>query len=110
MKQTCIHLPLSGAVLKCTCRKNSLRVYLAFISLLPNLIKHSFFAFLVLFFTETVHAQLCTGSLGDPVVNITFGSGSSNIGPQLFGSKTNYNYVGTVCPDDGMYTIANSTA
>jgi gliding motility-associated-like protein len=110
MRQTCIHLSLCGAVLKCTCRKNSLRVYLAFIRLLPNLIKHSFLAFLVLFFTQTVHAQLCTGSLGDPVVNITFGSGSGITGPALPGALTNYSYVGTDCPNDGSYTIISKTA
>lgn len=53
-------------------------------------------------------AQLCQGSLGDPVVNITFGAGS-NPGPQL-GSLTNYTYVAHDCPDDGYYTIANSTS
>ena len=52
-------------------------------------------------------AQLCQGSLGDPVVNITFGAGS-NPGPPL--GNTNYIYVAGDCPNDGFYTIANSTS
>jgi gliding motility-associated-like protein len=54
-----------------------------------------------------IHAQLCQGSLGDPVVNITFGTGS-NPGPPL-GNLTNYSYANHDCPDDGFYTIGNST-
>ena len=52
-------------------------------------------------------AQLCTGSLGDPVVNITFGtggnSGSGFIAP-------GYNYTSSSCPNDGFYTITSSTS
>ncbi|MEO6839120.1 MAG: hypothetical protein ABI261_08885, partial [Ginsengibacter sp.] len=59
-----------------------------------------------IFFEET-SAQLCEGSLGDPVVNITFGSGS-NPGPPLSPGITNYTYVTDGCPEDGYYTIANS--
>jgi gliding motility-associated-like protein len=76
---------------------------------LSNCIKHSLLFTIVLFLTQTGKAQLCTGSLGDPVVNITFGSGG-NPGAPLPGSVTNYNYVTTSCPNDGMYTIANSTS
>lgn len=64
------------------------------------------FLLLTLNFSK-ISAQLCNGSLGDPVVNITFGSGS-NPGPPLIGS-TNYNYVTKDCPDDGSYTIENAT-
>ncbi len=69
--------------------------------------------FLLLFvvcFTVLSNAsgQLCTGSLGDPVVNITFGSGA-NPGQSLGSSITNYNYVTNGCPPDGSYTIVNST-
>jgi gliding motility-associated-like protein len=68
--------------------------------------KVSFFSFLFLFiFSSELFAQLCKGSLGDPVVNITFGSGS-NPGPSL-GSNTNYTYVTDGCPNDGYYTVAN---
>lgn len=51
--------------------------------------------------------QLCTGSLGDPVVNITFGSGA-NPGPPL--SSTSFFYNTTTCPNDGFYSIVNSTS
>ena len=49
-------------------------------------------------------AQLCTGSLGDPVVNETFGAGG---GYQL-GNKTSYKFVGG-CPDNegGTYTLSS---
>lgn len=53
-------------------------------------------------------AQLCSGSLGDPIVNITFGSGS-NPGTPLPASVTNYSYTGADCPSDGSYTIRNNT-
>lgn len=59
-------------------------------------------------FPFTCFSQLCTGSLGDPVVNITFGAGS-NPGGNL-GSVTNYGYSSTACPNDGNYTVVNSTS
>jgi len=52
-------------------------------------------------------AQQCT-SFGDPVVNITFGSGA-NPGPSLRAATTAYTYYGTDCPGDGYYTVTNST-
>ena len=54
-------------------------------------------------------AQLCQGSLGDPIINITFGSGS-NPGPALSAATTSYQYKAGDCPDDGYYTVRNSTA
>jgi gliding motility-associated-like protein len=62
---------------------------------------------LSLFLYTSADAQLCQGSLGDPVVNITFGSGS-NYGSQLDTSITNYIYDPRGCPNDGFYVIANS--
>ena len=59
-------------------------------------------------FTAKTFAQLCQGSLGDPVVNITFGAGT-NPGPPLGFGITNYTYLNSDCPGDGFYTIANST-
>ena len=53
-----------------------------------------------------MNAQLCTGSLGDPVVNITFGTGSVNPN-NIAGFNTNYTYLNTSCPNDGQYTIAS---
>jgi len=52
-------------------------------------------------------AQLCSGSLGDPVINHTFGSGTAAIGPSL-GDTTSYTYIVNPCPNDGFYTIAHS--
>src|SRR6185295_15819145 len=54
--------------------------------------------------------QLCTGSLGDPVVHITFGAGS-NPGPALAAAPSfKYTYVPTDCPNDNFYTVRNTTA
>lgn len=68
---------------------------------------------LLLFPALTEAQELCTGSLGDPIVNITFGSGSSPRGPALSPDITNYTYTGsTALYDiaDGYYTIASSTS
>jgi gliding motility-associated-like protein len=60
---------------------------------------------LVLLFPIVLRAQSCAGNFGDPVVNITFGSGSTP-GPI---ASTNYNYTTASCPIDGSYTIVSST-
>lgn len=57
---------------------------------------------------QVAQAQLCNGSLGDPVVNITFGRGLSP-GPPLPASVTSYKYITTDCPDDGMYALRNAS-
>ena len=54
-------------------------------------------------------AQLCQGSLGDPVINITFGSGS-NPGVALQAASTSYSFVTTDCPSDGFYTVRNNSS
>ena len=54
-------------------------------------------------YINPLHAQLCNGSLGDPVVNITFGNQSQ----PLTSWQTNYIF-NQDCPDDGQYTIAAS--
>ncbi len=51
-------------------------------------------------------AQLCTGSLGEPVVNNSFGNKNTAAGP-LRPGVTNLGYVATGCPIDGNYTITN---
>ena len=71
-------------------------------------IKFFTIAFLSLTACHLLSAQLCQGSLGDPIVNITFGSGS-NPGPQLAAATTAYQYVSYDCPNDGYYTVRNST-
>jgi gliding motility-associated-like protein len=57
---------------------------------------------------QPVYAQLCTGTLGNPTANFTFGRGT-NYGPQLSASVTSYSYVSKDCPDDGQYTLVNSS-
>ena len=57
------------------------------------------------FLLNSTYGQLCTGSLGDPVVNITFGNDNTARGP-LKAGVTNLKYV-TGCPGDGEYGITN---
>ncbi len=61
---------------------------------------------LSLFFGLSANAQLCNGSLGEPVVNINFGNKNSAAGP-LRPGVTNLGYV-TGCPLDGNYSIVNA--
>ncbi|NIG53400.1 gliding motility-associated C-terminal domain-containing protein [Chitinophaga sp. Cy-1792] len=65
---------------------------------------------LLLLFTCTAFAQLCTGSLGDPVVNIDFGSGTATFAAALGSDITSYTYVAQSFPYDGSYTVENTTA
>lgn len=67
-----------------------------------------FFTFFLLSVTK-IKAQVCTGSLGDAVVNISFGAGTA-LPPALPASTTTYNYVTTDCPNDGSYTLISSTS
>jgi hypothetical protein len=71
--------------------------------------KYPFFLIILFFaYNNIAKGQLWSGSLGDPVVDITFGSGGG-IGPPLPYGVTNYTYVTKDCPQDGAYTIASST-
>jgi len=63
----------------------------------------------IFFFPLSVAAQLCNGSLGDPIVNIDFGRGSAVRGAPLAAGITNYRYSGSNV-DDGFYTIVNNTS
>ncbi|SDT66921.1 gliding motility-associated C-terminal domain-containing protein [Mucilaginibacter mallensis] len=68
------------------------------------------FPFILIAATLQVRAQQptsCDGSLGDPVINQTFGSGS-NPGAPLPAGVTNMTYTTSNCPEDGYYTIVNS--
>lgn len=58
---------------------------------------------------QPLNAQICNGSLGDPIINITFGTGT-NPGAPLSAAATGYQYVSTDCPADGFYAMRNSTA
>ncbi|MEP7229840.1 MAG: T9SS type B sorting domain-containing protein [Ginsengibacter sp.] len=73
-------------------------------------LKSSFFLLtsllLNLAFQSRAVAQLCNGSLGDPVVNITFGAGD-NFGPRLAAATTSYQFVSNACPVNGFYTLLN---
>jgi hypothetical protein len=77
-----------------------------------------FFTILLIFFFTNSDAQsACTGTLGTTVVDITFGSGSTNPGPPLptavAGAGTTYNYASyaTGTPPavifDGDYALVN---
>ena len=70
--------------------------------------KKLLFAIVFTFLLSGVRAQLCQGSLGDPIVNITFGSGA-NPGAPLSAAATGYQYWSTDCPNDGQYTLRNRT-
>lgn len=59
-----------------------------------------------LMFFSAARSQLCTGSLGDPVAFISFGSGPGSQGSALSGGNTNYTFS-PGCPDDGSYNITN---
>lgn len=63
------------------------------------------------------NTTLCAGSLGDPVVNITFGAGNNPgqpLGTLVPGASTTHTYVAvngnpaTPTPVDGQYTITNN--
>lgn len=51
-------------------------------------------------------AQVCSGSFGEPVVNLTFGTRA--VPPASV--STNYTYTANGCPSDGSYTIASATS
>ena len=70
--------------------------------------KVAFCLILVISVTASLQGQLCPGSLGDPAAFITFGLGS-NAGPALPGTVTNYPHVTKLCPDEGEYTLVNSS-
>ena len=50
----------------------------------------------------------CTGSLGDPIVQVNFGAGAG-IGQPLSSTTSDLQYVSAGCPQDGYYSIVNST-
>lgn len=72
------------------------------------LIRISITVFVSFIFFNNAGAQLCQGSLGDPIVNITFGSGT-NPGPALKAATTSYQYLANDCPGDGFYTVRSNT-
>nr|WP_294789806.1 PKD domain-containing protein [uncultured Mucilaginibacter sp.] len=76
-----------------------------------NVFRIAFFAFIFFLFSTSCFSQ----SLGDPIVNITFGSGTNRFAGSLpadSGSTTYayYNGGGQGFPNDGQYTIVNTSA
>ena len=67
------------------------------------------FAFIILFPIRLCNAQTCTGSAGDPIVNINFGSGTTFGPPLPAGTTSALNYVASTCPQDGNYSILGYT-
>ncbi len=63
--------------------------------------------FFVLLSTN-LHAQLCQGSLGEPIIFNSFGEGA-NPGPALAAATTAYQYKNGDCPSDGFYSIVTNT-
>jgi gliding motility-associated-like protein len=57
----------------------------------------------------TAYTQHCSGSLGDPIVDITFGNGTGFGQPLPEGTTSELTYVAGSCPNDGFYSIVNST-
>ena len=70
--------------------------------------KKIIYFFLFIFLSNASSAQLCQGSLGEAIVNNTFGAGA-NPGAPLIGATTAYQYRNSDCPGDGFYTVANSS-
>jgi len=69
------------------------------------------FILLSLLTTRLTFAQTCTGSVGDPIINETFGSGTSTYGPPLGPGKTSsLDFQATNCPNDGYYAILSYTS
>ncbi|WKL47201.1 T9SS type B sorting domain-containing protein [Flavobacterium pectinovorum] len=63
----------------------------------------------LLFLVSKLQAQLCTGSLGDAVVKIDFGSGTAAHGTALGSGITSYTWTTADFPNDGSYTIEKTT-
>lgn len=70
------------------------------------ILKPALLFFVVVIGFIPIKAQICTGSLGDPAVNITFGSPGANSDYKAPGS---YGYNPSICPNDGYYTITDHT-
>ncbi len=66
-----------------------------------------FFVLILSFYFVEIKAQVCTGTLGDPIFVIDFGQNIPNFGPPI--AETNYTYVAGN-PEDGQYTIVHTTA
>lgn len=72
--------------------------------------KNTLSALFFLFLSFNMQAQLgfCQGNSGDPIFEEDFGQGLQN-GPSLPTGTTTYDYINADNPQDGQYTISNST-
>ena len=70
-------------------------------------LKSFYLLFILIFSCLKMNAQVCNGTLGDPVINIDFGDGSNNFGPPV--AETNYIYQAS-SPSDGEYTVVKTSA
>jgi len=67
---------------------------------------HIISAFIFFQFPVNSIAQTCNGSLGDPVVDVSFdSSGKSNYVP-----ANSYTYSPSTCPDSGFYSLVKETS
>ncbi len=64
---------------------------------------------LLFIMTASMAYSQCTESLGTPIINETFGSGTSQFGPPLPAGTTSMQYIENACPEDGYYSIVNYT-
>ena len=72
------------------------------------MVKNFYAILLFTLFASAAYSQ-CNGSLGTPILNETFGSGTSQFGPPLPGGVTTMQYIANACPEDGYYSIVNYT-
>lgn len=61
---------------------------------------------LLCFICASASSQSCNASLGDPIVNFTFGAGP-DFGPPLGSSMNSMQYIANSCPNDGFYSITS---
>lgn len=67
------------------------------------------FALIGFFSIRPCFSQSCTGSAGDPIVNVTFGSGTTFGPPLPAGTTSALTYAASTCPIDGNYSILGYT-
>lgn len=65
--------------------------------------------FFLLLANYPASATDCTGSLGDPIVNVTFGAGTGYGSALPSNTTSNLQYIANECPSDGYYSIVNYT-
>jgi gliding motility-associated-like protein len=63
------------------------------------------FLFLLMLLASAGYSQ-CNGSLGTPIINETFGAGTSQFGAP---APSTMEYIQNTCPEDGYYTVVNAT-